>query len=425
MSITPPQDPLHQTLPDWDLKPILEASAGVLKNKRIILGVTGGIAIYKSIELCRLLTKAGAVVKVVMTQGALAFIQPLTFQAVTGQEPHIELLDATAEAGMGHIELARWADLIFISPCSANTLARLAHGLAPDLLSTLALATQAPVALAPAMNQQMWQHPTVKRNLQLLTEDGIRIIEPAQGLQACGDEGPGRAQEPSTLLNAIELMFASSILKDCKILITAGPTREAIDPVRFISNHSSGLMGYTLARAAALAGAHVTLISGPSFCSWPYGVHGQKVESADAMLAACSRQTDYDIIIAAAAVGDFKPARSATHKLGKQELQNQIQLSENPDIIHELGLINPQAMKVGFAAQTHYIQSLAAQKMTKKGLSLICANDVSDSTIGFNAAKNTITLLTPNRATPLTLGPTPKENLAQSIVAAIHQLFID
>lgn len=423
MSSTPPKSPSKKTS-EWDLAPILAASAPILRDKKIILGVTGGIAIYKSIELCRLLTKAGARVKVVMTQGALAFIQPLTFQAVTGHEPHIELLDSSSEAGMGHIELARWADLLFISPCSANTLAKLAHGFAPDLLTTLALATPAPVAVAPAMNQQMWCHPAVKRNIKLLLADGIKIIKPAEGVQACGDNGPGRAQEPLFLLGAIEMMFQSNLLQDLKILITAGPTREAIDPVRFISNHSSGLMGYALARAAALAGARVTLISGPSQCPWPHNVQGQKVESADAMLAACQEKNDYDVIIGAAAVGDFKPAHSATHKLGKQELKNQIKLSENPDIISALGALNPKAIRIGFAAQTHDLQALAAKKMKKKGLSLICANDVSDHNIGFNAAKNTITLLAESKKTPLTLGPMPKETLAQSIMAALHQLFI-
>lgn len=410
---------------DWPtelLEQISQAQTPILEGKHILLGVTGGIACYKSLELCRLLTKAKAQVRVIMTSGAQAFIQPLSFQALTGFEPHTHLLDSTAEAGMGHIELARWADLVIISPCSANQMARLAQGLAEDLLGTVVLATKSKVVVAPAMNQNMWSHPATQRNIQQLIDDGISVIQPASGEQACGDIGPGRAQEPETLLKHIELLLGGTALDGRKVLITAGPTREAIDPVRFISNHSSGLMGYALARAAALEGAEVTLISGPSHCPWPAGVQGKKVDSADEMLAAASEHTDFDIIIAAAAVADFKPATQSSQKLGKKYLGDQILLQENPDVIAQLVQLNPQAYKVGFAAQTHDLSALAQDKLQRKGLDLICANDVSKPSIGFNSASNEITLFSKRFSQPLTLGPISKELLAQTIISAIYHL---
>ncbi len=406
----------------WNAQAILQAGQSRLQNKRILLGVTGGIACYKSLELCRLLIKAGAQVRVVMTEGALAFIQPLAFQALTGHEPHVHLLDSSAEAGMGHIELAKWADLIFVSPCTANQMARFAQGLADDLLGTLVLATTAPVVIAPAMNQQMWKHPATQRNLRQLKEDGVHIIEPAEGAQACGDVGPGRAQEPQVLFQHAQRLLTPQVLAGKTVLITAGPTREPIDPVRFISNHSSGLMGYCLAQAAADAGATVTLISGPSHCTWPQSVQGQYVESAQDMLEACLSKTGYDIIIGTAAVSDFRPANSGDKKLSKQDLEQSIQLVENRDIIAALSDANPQAIKVGFAAQTHDVISYAQKKLVKKGLDLICANDVSDKSIGFNSPNNEISLISTRTSDIFSLAKAPKAVLAQSIIAALAQL---
>lgn len=404
----------------WDMHEIQHASTPVLHGRKILLGVTGGIACYKSLELARLLIKAGAQIRVVMTRGALAFLQPLVFQALTGTEPHVDLLDATAEAGMGHIELAKWADVVVVTPCSANKLARFAQGFADDLLETLLLATPAPVILTPAMNQQMWRHPATVRNITQLRADNITIIEPAVGIQACGDHGPGRALEPADLLEHITSALTAKTLQGLHVVVTAGPTREAIDPVRFLSNHSSGLMGYALAKAAARAGARVTLISGPSQCDWPLGVEGRKVESADEMRAACLALDQVDIFIGAAAVADFKPTQSASQKLGKDALQT-IALQENPDIIAQFAQAYPDSLVVGFAAQTHNIEELARQKMQRKHLAMICANDVSDPLIGFNAPQNTVRVFVRQAPDVIVLGPLPKIQLAQAILNAISQ----
>jgi len=408
-------------LQDWDHSALNRAAQPILHAQKIVLGVTGGISVYKSLELCRLLKKAGADVRVVMTKGALAFVQPLAFQALTGRAPHLELLDSAAEAGMGHIELARWADCVLISPCSANQLAQIAGGFAQDLLGTLILATSAPVLLAPAMNQQMWRNLAVQRNLKIVQELGLQIIQPAVGEQACQDVGPGRAQEPIVIFTCVEHCLAVQFLHGKKILVTAGPTQEAIDTVRFISNHSSGRMGYAIAAAAAQYGGDVTLIAGPSNCKWPERVTGCRIESAQQMQTACLDAGKFDIIIGAAAVADFSPASTASQKLSKQDLGLSIQLHQNPDIIAALADHNPNAFMVGFAAQTHELERLAREKMQRKKLDLICANDVSDPNIGFNSNMNTLTLLSAAKV-PLTYGPLEKQLLAQVLMSAIFQL---
>ncbi|MES2624081.1 MAG: bifunctional phosphopantothenoylcysteine decarboxylase/phosphopantothenate--cysteine ligase CoaBC, partial [Pseudomonadota bacterium] len=287
-----------------------------LNNKHIILGITGGIAAYKSAELCRLLIKAGAQVKVVMTKGAQEFITPLTMQSLSGNRVHTQLLDTEAEAAMGHIELARWADLILVAPASANFMARLAHGEAQDLLATLCLASKSPVAIAPAMNQAMWGNTTTQQNLSTIKQNGIHVFGPDAGAQACGDVGLGRMQEPQQLLEQAAGLFETGVLAGLNVVITAGPTREAVDPVRFISNHSSGKMGYALARAAIEAGASVTLVSGPTSLTPPAGVSFIAVESAEQMLAACQNNPG-DIFIGVAAVADYRPAKPAQQKIKK------------------------------------------------------------------------------------------------------------
>ena len=308
-----------------------------LSNKQIILGVTGGIAAYKAAELCRLLIKAGADVRVVMTPSAAEFITSLTFQALSGNRVHIELLDEEAEAAMGHIELARWADLVLIAPASANFIARLSQGRAEDLLSTLCLATNAPIAVAPAMNQAMWRNQNTQDNLQQLKQKNITILGPASGEQACGDVGLGRMLEPEEITQAAADIFETGELAGVNITITAGPTREAIDPVRYISNHSSGKMGYALARAAMEAGAKVVLVSGPVALEPPPQVKLVAVESARQMLDAC-QVVPGDIFISVAAVADYRPANSASEKIKKNADTMELSLVKNPDILARISL---------------------------------------------------------------------------------------
>lgn len=347
-----------------------------LHNKRIILGISGGIAAYKSAELCRALVKAGAEVRVVMTAGAQAFITPLTLQALSGQRVHTTLLDEEAEAAMGHIELARWADLILVAPASANFLARLANGEASDLLSTLCLARRGPLAVAPAMNQAMWHKPANQSNLTTLQQQQVLIWGPDSGMQACGDSGPGRMLEPEELLELAAGQFHSGILDGVKVTITAGPTREALDPVRFLSNHSSGKMGYALARAAQEAGAQVMLISGPVALPAPDRVQLIRVESADEMLAA-SLAHPGDIFIGVAAVADYRPAAVASQKIKKNAETFSLELIRNPDILATMALSSPRPWCVGFAAETEKLQEHALGKLHNKQLDMIIANDAA------------------------------------------------
>lgn len=353
-------------------------STSSLSNKRILLGITGGIAAYKSAELARLLGKAGAEVRVVMTRAATEFITPLTLQALTGNRVHLDLLDPEAEAAMGHIQLARWADLILVAPASADFLARVAAGRADDLLSTLVLATAAPVALAPAMNQVMWQDEATQQNLATLINRGYLQFGPGSGDQACGETGPGRLLEPAELVELAASTFASAMLSGRHLLITAGPTREAIDPVRYISNHSSGKMGFALAEEAVAAGARVTLISGPVALPTPERVRRIDVVSAEEMLAAClNAVVDCDVFIGVAAVADYRPATAAPQKIKKHAEHLSLELVRNPDIISRLAQQPKRPFMVGFAAETGDLLANGKAKLAAKRLDLLFANDAT------------------------------------------------
>jgi phosphopantothenoylcysteine decarboxylase/phosphopantothenate--cysteine ligase len=358
-----------------------------LQNKRVLLGLSGGIAAYKAAELCRLLVGAGAQVQVVMTKGAQEFITPLTMQALSGQPVHTELLDPSAEAAMGHIQLARWADLILVAPASANFMSRLAHGEASDLLTTVCLARRCPLALAPAMNQAMWSNATTISNLGLLEAAGVLMFGPAAGAQACGDVGPGRLLEPAELLHLCAMQFATGSLAGQRVVITAGPTQEAIDPVRYLSNHSSGKMGYALAEAAIEAGAEVTLISGPTDLPAPDRCKLVKVISALDMLTACQAHPS-DIFIAVAAVADYRVAAPAAGKIKKSAEELSLKLVRNPDILATIAASKPKPFCVGFAAETEQLADYAKEKLRGKGLDLIFANDAT-ATLGNDNASVT------------------------------------
>ena len=394
-----------------------------LSNKHIILAISGGIAAYKSAELVRLLIKAGAKVQVVMTSGATAFITPLTLQALSGNPVHQHLLNPQAEAGMGHIQLARWADIVLIAPASANVMARLAQGQADDLLTTLCLATDAPVLLAPAMNQAMWKDQATQDNLQTLLKRGIQVHGPADGEQACGDTGAGRMLEPIQLLSVLNTQFDQGLLAGQTVVITAGPTREAIDPVRYISNHSSGKMGYALAQAARDQGAKVVLISGPTHLVTPEEVTYVAIESAQDMLTACLKAVpDADYFIATAAVADYRPDTVSQQKLKKQHLDNSLSLNlvQNPDILATISKQYPHAITIGFAAETQNLIANAKAKLKRKGVHMIIANDVSDTRIGFNSDDNQVALVTADDVEDLPL--LSKQNLARQLILAISNL---
>lgn len=367
---------------------------GSLANKRILLGITGGIAAYKSVELARRLVQAGAQVRVIMTRAAMEFITPLTLQAVSGHAVHSELLDEAAERGMGHIQLARWADALVIAPASANCLAKLAHGRADDLLSTVALATAAPVALAPAMNQQMWHNAATQENLQRLRAHGLRLFGPAQGEQACGEVGPGRMLEASELLGLTAGLFDSAQLAGVRVLVTAGPTWEALDPVRGLTNHSSGKMGYAMAAAAAEAGAKVTLISGPTHLPDPERLETQRVLSAQSMYDAVMAQvSSCDIFIAVAAVADYRPAEVRTEKMKKDASHITLELVRNPDILASVAAHSPRPYCVGFAAETHELENHARGKLHAKAVDMIIANHVGTTEGGFEADDNRVIVM--------------------------------
>ncbi|WP_277604726.1 bifunctional phosphopantothenoylcysteine decarboxylase/phosphopantothenate--cysteine ligase CoaBC [Acinetobacter sp. NIPH 2024] len=375
----------------------------VIPHKNIILAVTGGIAAYKSAILVRRLKDFGFDVRVVMTHGAQAFITPLTFQALSGNPVHTELLDPEAEAGMGHIELARWADLVLVAPASCDTIAKFANGLADDLLSTLYLATKAPVWVAPAMNQQMWAAKATQRNLQTLVEDGIHVIMPDAGEQACGDVGLGRMPEPEDLARQVAAYFHKAqralaekfgLLAGKRVTITAGPTREAIDPVRYISNHSTGKMGFALAAACYAAGAKVTLVAGPVSLDTPNGVQRMNVSSAMQMLDVSMNQLKEgcDIFIATAAVADYRVAQVAEHKIKKAGDELAVALVKNPDIVATIAQQEERPFMVGFAAETQNVEEYAAGKLVAKKLDMIACNDVSRPDIGFASDENAMTV---------------------------------
>lgn len=364
-------------------------------GKRILLGVTGGIAAYKSADLVRGLQRQGHEVQVVTTSGARAFVQPLTFQALSGHPVRESLLDPEAEAGMGHIELAKWAELVLIAPASADSLAKLAAGLADDLLTTVCLATEAPIALAPAMNQAMWRNARTQRNRALLAADPqFRIWGPEAGDQACGDTGPGRMLEPDALVQEVAAL-AEQPLAGIRLVITAGPTREALDPVRYISNHSSGRMGFALAEVAAQQGAEVILVAGPVEQPTPPGVTRIDVTSAlemkDRVDRAVSEGTDW--FIATAAVADYRPVSAADQKIKKQAEGEtpSIELAQNPDILAGVAARQQQRpLTIGFAAETRNLADYARDKLSRKGLDLIVANDVSAPGLGFNSDRNAV-----------------------------------
>lgn len=351
-----------------------------IHGKRILLGISGGIAAYKSAELTRLLIKAGAEVRVCMTQGAQAFITPLTLQALSGNPVHTSLLDPEAEAGMGHIELARWAEHILIAPATADLMAKLTAGTADELLTTLCLASNAPLSLAPAMNQQMWQHPATQANVNTLNERGTLLWGPDQGEQACGDVGPGRMLEPMELLSRLESHYQQNqLLAGTRVLITAGPTREAIDPVRFLTNRSSGKMGYAIAHAAHALGAEVTLISGPVALPQPTGVRRISVESAaDMLLVTREQAAQHDILIATAAVADYTPANTAEHKIKKSDAKLSIAMERTVDILATISHEQKALFTVGFAAETQNLMTYARSKLERKGVQMIAANSVAN-----------------------------------------------
>lgn len=366
-----------------------------LVEKKIMLGVTGGIAAYKAAELVRQLRQRGAQVKVVMTESAQAFITPLTFQALSGQPVHTQLLDPAAEAGMGHIELAKWADVVVVAPASANFLARLAAGQADDLLTTVCLATEAPILVAPAMNQGMWRNPATRHNCGVLAAREVRFLGPGEGEQACGDVGPGRMLEVHEITRELERFFQVGRLAGKTVVITAGPTREPLDPVRYISNHSSGKMGYALARAAQEEGAHTILISGPTFIEPPAGITVIRVETARQMLEeALAQAAGADLFIAAAAVADYAPQSIAPQKIKKEASEQlQLQLVKNPDVVAAVAQMPSRPFTVGFAAETENVLRHARSKLQRKNLNLVIANDVADPTIGFNSDHNAVWLL--------------------------------
>ena len=436
--------------------------------KNILLGITGGIAAYKSASFARLLIKSGYDVRVIMTASAQAFITPLTLQALTGNQVHIDLLDESAELGMGHIELAKWADLLIIAPATANTIAKLAMGIADDLLTTVCLATMAPILVAPAMNQQMWQHPSVKLNLQTLTDYDYEIIQPASGEQACGDIGEGRLPEPEQLLEYVQYFIARQItpqvLAGKNVTITAGPTIEAIDPVRYLSNHSTGKMGFALAKACRNAGARVTLIVGGKVAlPTPLLVNRIDVLSAEEMLMTarqcasddiceCHHDHDHDhphhdhehhhhhdhdefgndievepvstatnIFIATAAVADYRTRDVVPQKIKKTQDQMALDLVKNPDILATIAEEFPEVFVVGFAAETQDIEKYARGKLEAKNLDMIACNDVSRSDIGFGSDDNAMTVFFRDKAAGVTLEKASKDKIAEQLVALIGE----
>jgi len=395
-----------------------------LAGKKILLGISGGIAAYKCAELTRRLIERGAQVQVVMTKAAKEFITPLTMQAVSGRPVSDSLLDPAAEASMGHIELAKWADLVLLAPATADLIARMSAGMGNDLLTTLVLATDSPVAVSPAMNQQMYRNIATQENIATLARRGMHIWGPAAGEQACGDVGPGRMLEPMQLVHLCEQFFQPKLLEGKSILITAGPTREAIDPVRYITNHSSGKMGYALASAAAQMGAKVTLVSGPVSLNTPVGVERINVSSAQEMHEAVMTQANkHDAFISCAAVADYRPQTIASQKLKKTEDNDEmvINMVKNPDIVASVAaMTEKRPFTVGFAAETNDVETYARGKLTKKNLDMICANDVSVAGQGFNSNDNAITLYWPEGELALALES--KEALSFKILEKMHQL---
>ncbi|NND00647.1 MAG: bifunctional phosphopantothenoylcysteine decarboxylase/phosphopantothenate--cysteine ligase CoaBC [Gammaproteobacteria bacterium] len=389
-----------------------------LNNKRVLLGVSAGIAAYKTPDVVRKLTELGAEVRVVMSKNAEQFVAPLALQAVSGHAVHHHAMTADSESGMGHIDLARWADAVLIAPATANLVARLVQGMADELLTTVCVATEAPLFLAPAMNQQMWQNTATRENMLTLTKRGVQILGPDSGEQACGEVGPGRMLQPADIASQLGASFANSTLSGHRVMITAGPTWEAIDPIRGITNHSSGVMGYALAEAAIEAGASVTLISGPTHIAKPERATVIDVVSALEMHAAVMQDIqNQDVFIAVAAVADYRPAMVAEQKIKKKHQEMNIEMIKNPDILADVAALAKRPFCVGFAAETDDVIAYAQAKLLKKKIDLIAANHVGGSETGFGTADNAITLIGPDGCMEF-----PKANkyaLARSLVAEI------
>ena len=411
-----------------DLAMIMDNPLVNLKHRRILLGITGGIAAYKAAELTRRFQDHGADVRVIMTRSATEFITPLTMQALSKHPVHLDLLNPDTESVMGHIELARWADLILIAPASANFLARFASGHGDDLLTTVCLAAECPVAIAPAMNQAMWAKTVTQTNRNTLLARGAHILGPDEGLQACGEIGAGRLMAVDDLILRSSELFSTGTLQGKTVVITAGPTREAIDPVRFISNHSSGKQGYALAEAASNAGAEVILVSGPTHLDVPERVHRIDVISAIDMHDAVQNVIDRaDIFIGVAAVADYRPKLAANQKIKKDQNGHQsllLEFVENPDIIKAVATRPNRPFTVGFAAETQRLETYARQKLVDKQLDMVVANNVGDTSIGFNADVNAITIVTnhTSQVLPLMSKRALSERLIELIAAQIsHQ----
>ena len=392
----------------------------MLKNKKIIVALTGSIAAYKAAELVRLIKKSQAEVRIIMTDAAKEFITPITMQALSGHPIHSNLLDTEAEAAMGHITLAKWADAIIVSPCSANTLAKISQGLGDDLLTAVILASEAKVFLAPAMNQQMWNAKITQENVVKVSLLGHKILGPGEGEQACGDTGSGRMLEPEEIFAALEA-FSLSLLAGKKVLITAGPTQEPIDPVRYLSNHSSGKMGYALAEAAEAAGASVTLISGPVNLRASSSIEIINVVTAKDMHTEVKKCIEAaDVFIGCAAVADYSPVTTQPQKIKKNLHENLVlELEPNPDILKFVSENYSNKIIIGFSAETENIEDFARKKLVAKNLDFIVANDVSRNDIAFNAAENEVLIISKDKTKAL-----PKASkilLAHQILNYIHQ----
>jgi phosphopantothenoylcysteine decarboxylase/phosphopantothenate--cysteine ligase len=393
-----------------------------LTGKKIILGVTGGIAAYKSPDVVRRLREAGADVRVVLTEAGSRMVSPIVFQAVSGHRARTSMWDEEAEAAMGHIELARWADVVLVAPATAHIMSILQAGSAGNLLTTLCLATDAPVVLAPAMNQAMWRNRATMDNRAALAERGIAFVGPTSGSQACGDEGPGRMAEPADIVDALDALFRpETVLAGRRVLVTAGPTREPIDPVRFVSNRSSGKMGFAIAAAAAAAGARVTLLAGPVGLPTPDGCERIDVETAGQMSdAAMSRAGEVDIFIAAAAVADYQAARIAGHKIKKKASDLVLELTPAPDVLAGVAALGDAPFTVGFAAETQNLEAYARAKLERKGLDMIIANLVGESA-GFDKDDNSAIVIWTDGKEALDMQP--KTELAVQLIRIIAQRF--
>ena len=400
------------------------------RAKRILLGVSGGVAAYKAIEVVRLLRREHAEIAPVLTANALKFVTPTALHAVAGRRPRADLWDADAEAAMGHIELARWPDALLLAPATANLIARLANGLADDLLTTLCLASTAPLFVAPAMNARMWQHPATQRNVARLQQDGATLLGPADGEQACGEVGPGRLLEPAAIVAAVlPRLGASRPLAGVRVLLTAGPTREFLDPVRFISNRSSGRQGFALAQAAERAGAHVTLVAGPVQLPTPAGVRRIDVTSAQEMQCAVAAEVPKaHIFIAVAAVADFRPSCYHDRKLkqkapaaGRNGSELRLALRQNDDIVAAVAQRRPRPLVVGFAAETHDALAYARKKRVSKGMDAIVVNDVADPAIGFDSDDNAVTLI--HAGGEVAMAKMSKAAIAERLIAELATLY--